>query len=149
MVCDFGGPLKICWNCKKCWVSPRYCSCGQSSQLCILTSFQVLHWKLVEIHFSAIFNLYGTVAPIIQSIFKPQIRTCPRATQQGCVKCRWHITIPTVPTQHRKQFRRKGDNKNLHQTYMHPINMILLLNDLSLDIIFSVRHYNMRERKDL
>ena len=27
------------------------------------------------------------------------IRICPRATQQGRIKCRCHITVPAVPTQ--------------------------------------------------
>ena len=26
-------------------------------------------------------------------------QSCPRATQQGCVKCRRHFTIPAVPTE--------------------------------------------------
>ena len=33
-----------------------------------------------------------------QSAQKTQIRTCPRATQQGRIKCRYHVTIPVVPT---------------------------------------------------
>ena len=36
---------------------------------------------------------------INQSGHTTQIRTCPRATQQGRIKCRHHITIPAVLTQ--------------------------------------------------
>ena len=35
----------------------------------------------------------------IQSGLTTQIRTRPRATHQGHIKCRGHITIPAVPTQ--------------------------------------------------
>ena len=35
----------------------------------------------------------------IQSGLTTQIRTYPRATQQGCIKRRHHITVPAVPTQ--------------------------------------------------
>ena len=28
-----------------------------------------------------------------------QISTCPRATQQGCVKCNRHFTVPAAQTQ--------------------------------------------------
>ena len=34
-----------------------------------------------------------------QSGLTTQISTRPRATQQGRVKCRHHITVPAVPTQ--------------------------------------------------
>ena len=34
-----------------------------------------------------------------QSRLMTQIRTCPRATQQGRIKCRCHVTVPVVPTQ--------------------------------------------------
>ena len=34
-----------------------------------------------------------------QSGLTTQIRTHPRATQQGRVKCRRHLTVPAVPTQ--------------------------------------------------
>ena len=34
-----------------------------------------------------------------QSGLTTQIRTRPRATQQGRIKCRHHVTVPAVPTQ--------------------------------------------------
>ena len=34
-----------------------------------------------------------------QSGLTTQIRTFPRATQQGRFKCRCHVTVPAVPTQ--------------------------------------------------
>ena len=34
-----------------------------------------------------------------QSVYKPQIRTSPRAAQQGRIKCKWHITVPMVSSQ--------------------------------------------------
>ena len=34
-----------------------------------------------------------------QSGLTTQMRNHPRATQQGRVKCRCHITVPAVPTQ--------------------------------------------------
>ena len=43
-----------------------------------------------------------------QSVYKPQIRTSPRVAQQGRVKCKWHITVPMVPSQ--EAFQRKGKN---------------------------------------
>ena len=34
-----------------------------------------------------------------QSGHTTQIKTCPRAKQQGRVKCRRHVIVPPVPTQ--------------------------------------------------
>ena len=36
-------------------------------------------------------------------------QTHPRATQQGCIKCRCHITVPAVPTQ--EAIPEEGDHK--------------------------------------
>ena len=47
-----------------------------------------------------------------QSGLMTQIRTRPIATQQGRIKCRHHITVPTVPTQE-AQFRRKAEKNEI------------------------------------
>ena len=43
------------------------------------------------------YNIYNSSSN--QSKFTTQISTCPRATQQGCIKCRRHVTVLAVPTQ--------------------------------------------------
>ena len=66
----------------------------------------------------SMFNVYMVPTPtdvcyklLNQSGLTTQIRTRPRATQQGHVKCRHHITFPAVPTQ--EAISEKADNKKI------------------------------------
>ena len=51
-----------------------------------------------------------------QSGLTTQIRTCPRATQQGHVKCRRHVTIPASPTQ--KAIPGEGGKKSVPRSFV-------------------------------
>ena len=48
-----------------------------------------------------------------QSGLTTQIRTCPRAAQQGRLKCRCHVNVPAVPTQQSIQ----EEGRSLKQIY--------------------------------
>ena len=56
-----------------------------------------------------------------QSGLTTQIRTHPRATQKGRIKCRHHVTIPAVPLQ--EAILEEGRKK-----YMYTYNMLCILN---------------------
>ena len=69
-----------------------------------------------------------------QSGLTTQIRTRPRATQQGCVNCRRHVTVPAVLTHEAIPEDSRGGRIKKYRLYGSPaawrvakINLIIII----------------------